>query len=58
MVGDSVVDVETARAAGLSGVVLVSYGYSVTPVTELKADAVINHLHELVPALALAGQAQ
>jgi phosphoglycolate phosphatase len=58
MVGDSVVDVETARAAGLSGVVLVSYGYSVTPVTELKADAVINHLHELVPALALAEQAQ
>lgn len=58
MVGDSVVDVETARAAGLSGVVLVSYGYSVTPVTELEADAVINHLHELVRALALAGQAQ
>jgi len=58
MVGDSAVDLETARAAGLSGVVLVSYGYSVTPVTELKADAVINHLHELVQGLALVEQAQ
>ncbi len=58
MVGDSVVDVQTARAAGLRGVILVSYGYSVTPVTELEADAVINHLHELVPALALTEQAQ
>jgi phosphoglycolate phosphatase len=53
MVGDSVIDVEAARAAHLSGVVLVSHGYSVTPVSELGADAVINHLHELVPALAL-----
>jgi len=58
MVGDSVVDVETARAAGLSIVVLGSHGYSVTAVTELGADAVINHLHELVQALALAEQAQ
>jgi len=58
MVGDSAIDLETARAAGLSGVVLVSYGYSVTSVTELKADAVINHIHELVPALALVEQAQ
>jgi phosphoglycolate phosphatase len=58
MVGDGAIDLETARAAGLSGVVLVSYGYSVTSVTELKADVVINHLHELVPALALVEQAQ
>ena len=55
MVGDSAVDVETARAGGLKGVVLVSYGYSMTPVAELEADAVINHLHELLPALALIG---
>ncbi len=58
MVGDSRTDLQTARAAGLKGVVLVSYGYSVTPVTELGADAVINHLHDLVPDLALTTGAQ
>ena len=58
MVGDSAIDLKTGRAARLKGVVLVSYGYSVTPVTELGADAVINHLHELVAALALVEQAQ
>ncbi len=58
MVGDSATDLKTARAAGLKGAVLVSYGYSVTPVTELGADAVINNLHELVPALALLEPAQ
>ena len=58
MVGDNATDLKTARAAGLKGAVLVSYGYSVTPVTELGADAVINHLHELVPALALLEPAQ
>jgi phosphoglycolate phosphatase len=58
MVGDSVIDLEAARAAGLGAVVLVSHGYSVTPVTELGADSVINHLHELVPALALLASRQ
>jgi phosphoglycolate phosphatase len=58
MVGDSEADVKAARAAGLKGVILVSFGYSVTPVTELRADVVINHLHELVPTLALVEQAQ
>jgi len=58
MVGDNATDLKTARAAGLKGAVLVSYGYSVTPVTELGADAVINHLNELVPALALLEPAQ
>jgi phosphoglycolate phosphatase len=58
MVGDSATDLNTARAAGLKAAVLVSYGYSVAPVTELGADAVINHLHELVPALALLEPAQ
>jgi phosphoglycolate phosphatase len=58
MVGDSRTDLETARAAGLNGVVLVTYGYSVTPVTELGADAVINHLHELVAGLAQTAGAQ
>jgi phosphoglycolate phosphatase len=58
MVGDSATDLKTARGAGLKGAVLVSHGYSATPVTELGADAVINHLHELVPALALLEPAQ
>lgn len=58
MVGDSAADFETARAAGLKGVVLVTYGYAAGPVTELGADCVINHLHDLVPALALPERAQ
>jgi phosphoglycolate phosphatase len=53
MVGDSLTDVRCAHAAGLAAIIVVSYGYSVTPVTDVGADAVINHLHELVPALAL-----
>ncbi len=53
MVGDSATDVKAARAAGLRAIILVSHGYSVTPVTDLGADAVINRLHDLVPALAL-----
>lgn len=58
MVGDGLTDLRAARAARLKGVVLVSYGYSVTPVTELGPDTVINHLHELVSALALPERAQ
>ncbi len=52
MVGDSVTDVATARAAGLAGVILVSYGYTVLPARALGADAVIDHLDELPGALA------
>ena len=58
MLGDSAIDLQTARAGGLGGVVLVTYGYSVTPVTDLKPDSVINRLHDLVPALALPERAQ
>ncbi|ODR98794.1 hypothetical protein AUC68_06220 [Methyloceanibacter methanicus] len=57
MVGDSETDLKTARAGGLRGAVLVSHGYSAIPVAELGADAVINHLHELVAGLALAPEA-
>lgn len=57
MVGDSETDLKTARGAGLKGTVLVSHGYSAVPVAELGADAVINHLHELVAGLALAPEA-
>jgi phosphoglycolate phosphatase len=53
IVGDSEIDLKTARAAGLRAA-LVTYGYSSVPVATLKPDAVINHFHELVAALALA----
>ena len=49
MVGDSPVDVATARAAEIP-VVLVSYGYTSRPASALGADAVIGSLLEL-PAL-------
>ena len=52
MVGDSVTDVETARAAGLAGIILVSYGYTAIPAHALGADAVIDHLDDLPGALA------
>ena len=52
MVGDSVTDVETACAAGLAGVILVSYGYTAIPARALGADAVIDRLDELPGALA------
>jgi phosphoglycolate phosphatase len=48
-VGDSETDVITARAADIP-VVLVNWGYSDKPVTELGADAVIDSLDDL-PAL-------
>jgi phosphoglycolate phosphatase len=56
MVGDSEIDVETARAAGVP-IVAVEFGYSTIPAAELGADRVINHFdalfetaNELVPA--------
>lgn len=52
MVGDSAVDVKAARAADLAGVIVVSHGYSVTPVTELGADAVIKTFDQLPAAIA------
>ncbi|MEM7397482.1 MAG: HAD-IIIA family hydrolase [Pseudomonadota bacterium] len=57
VVGDSAIDLKTARSAGLRAV-LVSYGYSSVPVSTLSPDAVINHLHELVDGLALAQEPQ
>jgi phosphoglycolate phosphatase len=56
LVGDRETDLKTARAAELRAI-LVTYGYSKVPVATLGADAVINHLHELVPGLALAAEA-
>lgn len=51
MVGDSVTDVETARAAGLAGIIVVSYGYTAIPARALGADAVIDHLDGLPAAV-------
>jgi phosphoglycolate phosphatase len=50
MVGDSDVDITTAKAAGIP-VVAVSFGYTATPVAELNPDRVIDHYDALLPAL-------
>ena len=50
MVGDSDVDVSTAKAAGIP-VIGVTFGYTPVPVTELGCDAVIEHYDAFFPAL-------
>lgn len=50
-VGDSIVDVDTARAAGVP-VIAVSFGFSDRPAAELGADRLIDHYSALLPALA------
>jgi phosphoglycolate phosphatase len=50
MVGDSVTDIATARAARIP-VVAVDFGYTDTPVTELAPDRVISHFGELPEAV-------
>jgi phosphoglycolate phosphatase len=50
MVGDSLSDIATARAAGVP-VVAVDYGYAETPVSELGPDRVISALAELPGAV-------
>jgi len=54
-VGDSIVDAETARAAGLP-FVAVSFGFSDRPVAQLGADAVIDSFAELVGTLERLGR--
>lgn len=49
-VGDSIIDAETARAAGLP-FVAIGFGFSDRPAERLGADAVIGHYGELIPAL-------
>lgn len=49
-VGDSITDADTARAAGVP-LIAVSFGFSDRPVGQLGADAIIDHYHELIPAL-------
>ena len=50
MVGDSSFDVGAARAAGVPAVVL-SFGYHDMPVQDMRADIVIDHFDQLIPAL-------
>ena len=49
-VGDSIVDAETARAAGIP-FVAVGFGFRDRPVEALGADAVIDRYDDLIPAL-------
>ncbi len=50
MVGDSVTDIKTARAAG-TPVIAVDFGYTDVPVTELGPDRVISHFDQLLDAV-------
>ncbi len=50
MVGDSITDIKTARAAG-TPVIAVDFGYTDTPVAELGPDRVISHFDELYEAV-------
>ena len=51
MIGDSIHDVEAAHGAGLPAV-LVSWGYTVKPASELGAEAVIQRFVDLPDAMA------
>ncbi len=51
MVGDSITDIKTAKAAGIP-VIAVSFGYSTEDIRSLGADTVIDHYDEFLPALA------
>ncbi len=51
MIGDTAVDIETARAAEVP-VIAVSFGYTETPVAAFAPDAIIDHFNELEPAIA------
>ena len=49
-VGDSIVDVATARAA-MVPIITVSFGFADRPASELGGDILIHHYDELLPAL-------
>lgn len=49
-VGDSITDIDTARAAGIPCVAL-SFGFSDRPTDQLGADILIDHCDELIDAL-------
>ncbi len=47
MIGDSRADADAGRAAG-TAVILTSFGYTTTPVAELRPDAIVDHLDEVM----------
>ena len=51
MVGDSITDIATAKAADVP-VIAVDFGYTDTPVSELGPDRVISHFDRLAEAVA------
>ena len=51
MIGDSVTDLQTARAVGVP-CILMSYGYTPVPASSLGADMVLDHFSELPDAIA------
>jgi phosphoglycolate phosphatase len=46
MIGDSITDIRTARAAGVP-VIAVDFGYSERPIAEFSPDRIISHFTEL-----------
>ena len=57
MIGDSLTDIRTARAAGVP-VIAVDFGYSDKPVTEFGPDRTISHFAQLPAAIAAIFSAQ
>jgi phosphoglycolate phosphatase len=51
MIGDSLTDIRTARAAGIP-VVAVDFGYSEKPVSEFRPDKIISHFAQLPASIA------
>ena len=51
MIGDSLTDIRTARAAGIP-VIAVDFGYSERPVSEFGPDRIISHFAQLPAAIA------
>lgn len=50
MVGDSITDVDTAKAAGIP-VIVVDFGYTAIPPAELGGDALVSHTREIPEAI-------
>ena len=57
MIGDSLTDIRTARAAGVP-VIAVDFGYSEKPVSEFGPDRIISHFEQLPAAIAAIFSAQ
>jgi phosphoglycolate phosphatase len=51
MIGDSITDIRTARAAGVP-IIAVDFGYSERPVAEFGPDRTISHFAQLPASIA------